>query len=86
MNCYDCATLGLDSRAVAVCVDCGAGMCIDHARVVPRWLTRTMVINREVTVDPPARTIRCATCNAAHHALDDAVAGGRSHASPRPAS
>jgi hypothetical protein len=83
MNCYDCAALGLDSHAVAVCMDCGAGMCIDHGHVEPRWLTRTMVINREVTVEPPARSIRCATCATARQALEGAGVGGRSSASPR---
>ncbi|MDA8355443.1 MAG: DUF2180 family protein [Actinomycetota bacterium] len=59
MNCFDCSTLGLSSDAVAVCADCGAGICPDHARMSPRWLTYTAAINRTVVVEPPARTIRC---------------------------
>ena len=31
MNCYDCATIGHHNPAVAICIDCGAGMCLDHA-------------------------------------------------------
>ena len=54
--------------AVAVCADCGAAVCHDHARVTARWLTRTMVINRVVAVEPPARTIRCGICQAARDA------------------
>ncbi len=65
MNCFDCAALGQPTEAVAVCADCGAAVCLEHARVTARWLTRTMVINRTVAIEPPARTIRCGVCQAA---------------------
>ena len=68
MNCFDCAALGDQAAAVAVCADCGAAVCHDHAHVTARWLTRTMVINRVVAVEPPARTIRCGVCQAARDA------------------
>jgi hypothetical protein len=68
VNCFDCAALGQAANAVAVCADCGAALCHDHAHVTARWLTRTMVINRIVAVDPPARTIRCGVCQAARDA------------------
>ena len=70
MNCFDCAALGGHVGAVAVCADCGAAVCHDHAQVTARWLTRTMVINRVVPVEPPARTIRCTVCQAARDAGD----------------
>ena len=53
MNCFDCAALGDHIDAVAICADCGAAVCHDHAHVTARWLTRTMVINRVVAVEPP---------------------------------
>ena len=61
MNCFDCASLGHSTDAVAVCADCGAALCHDHAHVSAHWLTRTAVINRTVIVEPPARTdpLRC---------------------------
>lgn len=68
MNCFDCAALGAEVPAVGVCVDCGAAVCARHAQVTARWLTRTEVINRVVTVEPPTRTLRCALCQAAHDA------------------
>ena len=68
MNCFDCAALGGHAAAIAICADCGAAVCHDHAHVTARWLTRTMVINRVVAVEPPARTIRCAVCQAARDA------------------
>lgn len=73
MNCFDCAALARPVPAVAVCADCGAAVCADHAHVSPHWLTRTMTINRTVRVGPPARTIRCPVCQAAHAAAPDAA-------------
>ena len=68
MNCYDCAAHGKTTPAIAVCADCGAALCGGHAHVVPRWLTRTLPITREVPVEPPARAIRCTVCQAAREA------------------
>ena len=68
MNCYDCAALGDQVPAVAICADCGAGTCQRHAHLTPRWLTRTAAINRTVAIEPPARTIRCGICQAARDA------------------
>jgi hypothetical protein len=69
MNCYDCATLGQSTAAVAACIDCGAGLCVEHAVIAPRYLTRLAVINRVETVEPPARAMRCEICAAAQEAL-----------------
>ena len=44
MNCFDCAATGITTVAVAVCSDCGAGLCADHVQVEAHWLTRTAVI------------------------------------------
>jgi hypothetical protein len=68
MNCFDCAATGITTAGVAVCSNCGAGLCADHVQVEAHWLTRTAVINRTVVVEPPARTIRCPVCQAAHDA------------------
>jgi hypothetical protein len=72
MHCFDCAALGDATAAVAVCADCGAAVCAAHAHVTPRWLTATMVINRVVAIEPPARTIRCTVCQAARDAAPSA--------------
>ena len=73
MNCFDCAALGSAMVAVAVCADCGAAVCHDHAHVAIRWLTRVEAINRPVRVEPPARSVRCGMCQAAHDAATDTV-------------
>jgi hypothetical protein len=31
MKCYICAKLGKEEDAVAVCIVCGMGLCLDHA-------------------------------------------------------
>ena len=63
MDCFDWRALGNHVDAVAICADGGAAVCHDHAHVTARWLTRAMLINRVVAVDPPrapsaARTVR----------------------------
>ena len=68
MNCLDCASLGRHTPAVGICTDCGAGICADHARLSPHWLTRTAAVNRVVAVEPPARLLRCPVCQSAHDA------------------
>lgn len=68
MNCFDCAALGHDAEAVAVCADCGSGACPDHAHVTPRWLTRALPINRTERVEVPGRIIRCGLCQQAREA------------------
>jgi hypothetical protein len=70
VNCFDRAALGDRVPAVAICADCGAAVCQQHAHVAPRWLTRTAVINRVVAIEPPARTIRCGVCQAACDAAE----------------
>lgn len=68
MNCFDCAAAGITTVAVAVCSNCGAGLCADHVQVEAHWLTRTAVINGSVVVEPTAREIRWPVCQAAHDA------------------
>ncbi len=31
MKCYECAKLGKDEDAVAICVICGMGLCMEHS-------------------------------------------------------
>ena len=68
MNCFDCALAGAVTPALAVCHDCGAAVCADHAVARDHYLTRTATINRDVAVEPPARLVRCVACTEAHHA------------------
>ncbi|MBK5333427.1 MAG: DUF2180 family protein [Ilumatobacteraceae bacterium] len=75
MNCFDCATTGDHNPAVAICIDCGAGECLDHTVVTRHNLNRVRVINRIETVEPAARLIYCKTCATAH----DAVASAGHH-------
>jgi hypothetical protein len=35
MNCFDCAALGDQAEAVAICTDCGAGVCPAHPHLTP---------------------------------------------------
>ena len=79
MNCFDCTLAGVTTPAVALCHDCGAAVCLEHAFVRRHHLTRTATINRIIVVEPPARLVRCATCNAAVVAVDRDAAPRRRH-------
>ena len=82
MNCYDCTTQDHLARpAVGVCHDCGAAVCHTHTVVRAHHLTRITTILREETIEPPARVLRCTTCDAAHAAHHNAKAARRVHAS-----
>ena len=76
MNCFDCAAHDQAEPAVAVCADCGAAVCMQHTHVTPRWLTRTMALNRTVAVEPPARTVRCSVCQVARDAAPASLTVG----------
>lgn len=65
MDCLDCNLAERAVRAVAVCRDCGAGACLDHAVVRQRWLPRTGAMVGSDPVEPPARLLRCLVCDAA---------------------
>ncbi len=65
MNCYDCATHDTAIAAVAICHDCGAGACLDHAITSVHHLTRVIPLGLHVPIEPPARIVRCTTCAAA---------------------
>jgi hypothetical protein len=69
MNCLECALQDRATPAVGLCHDCGAGVCLDHAAISERQLTRIMTIALEVAVEPPARMVRCGKCSAAVNAV-----------------
>ncbi len=60
MNCYDCATQGLEHRSVAVCRRCGAGVCAECVQ------TRDRTLDQHGTVGSPhpgeTRTMLCMSC------------------------
>ena len=68
--CLDCAETGRPyNDVVGVCHECGAAVCLEHAVITKRVLTRPAAIMREDPVDPPARLITCVRC---HEALEAA--------------
>ena len=79
MNCLDCYDDDqLVAPAVAACFDCGAGTCRTHAVIRPRTVNHVGVMGRLDPIDPPARTVRCRTCDAAHVTLHNGPARSRS--------
>ncbi|WP_020501801.1 DUF2180 family protein [Sciscionella marina] len=64
MHCFDCAEQNVDRPAVGTCMDCGAGVCAEHARPERRPVTCRVV--GLTVVDHPARVaariLRCSAC------------------------
>jgi hypothetical protein len=65
----------MSTAAVAICVDCGAGLCVEHAVSTSRRLSRSGANNRVRFVDPAARTVRCSICETAVRAANGQPTG-----------
>ncbi|MDQ0601947.1 LSD1 subclass zinc finger protein [Streptomyces canus] len=66
MHCLDCRTQATTHTAVGICRDCGAAVCEAHARVAVNEARRPSMLS--TPYQPPARTVRCATCATARAA------------------
>jgi hypothetical protein len=77
MNCFDCNLSGDTTPAIAVCHDCGAGVCPDHAISGQHTLTAVRATNWQTPVDPSQRRIWCQTCAAAINAANELSAARR---------
>nr|WP_024127042.1 DUF2180 family protein [Streptomyces sp. F8]AHE39763.1 Hypothetical protein pFRL5_100c [Streptomyces sp. F8] len=65
MHCYDCQTTHHGPvPAVAVCRQCGAAVCADHARTAQETLHRAVGMGVS-TLPKAARRITCTTCRTA---------------------
>ena len=62
MNCLECTAMMRAAYtvrgAIGCCVDCGAGICLDHARILARAAQPVGVVPRS----RGARRVMCATC------------------------
>jgi hypothetical protein len=68
MNCLECSlspSVGLPMTATATCAHCGAGVCLDHARLV---IPGRPPIGRVPQSRVGERRIVCTTCYAGSHA------------------
>ncbi|MGY1439249.1 DUF2180 family protein [Streptomyces reniochalinae] len=62
MHCYDCFKEGTENTAVAVCVDCGAGVCTRHLHDEPEPVRRSSATGR-VWSPHDARRMVCLVCH-----------------------
>lgn len=84
MNCVECARGDqLAAPAIAVCVQCGAGVCDRHSVERTVQLIRIEALGREVPVEPTARALRCGRCDAAVRATDPVRRSRRSRTRSR---
>jgi hypothetical protein len=70
MNCYVCKKTGKDEAAVAVCIVCGMGLCLDHTvrEALPVYanVNAGMAASRQKLPETLPR-ILCAECHRALH-------------------
>jgi uncharacterized protein DUF2180 len=63
MKCLDCAMAGVVSEASAACVDCGAGVCLDHLFIGRRrHAFRSSVGFGTAGEERWSRAVRCGEC------------------------
>lgn len=65
MNCLDCEQNGVHQTAVALCHNCSAALCLEHAEVLPKHLEMHVPVGKTVELPVRARVILCQTCHAA---------------------
>ncbi|MFE0632660.1 DUF2180 family protein [Streptomyces sp. NPDC058864] len=64
MDCFDCAQGSRRTTAIAVCHQCGAGLCEAHAHVGTVVIERLATMGK-TTSQQPAREIACRPCHEA---------------------
>ncbi|MCW5962535.1 MAG: DUF2180 family protein [Bryobacterales bacterium] len=65
MNCMDCAEKKETRPAVAICHNCSAGLCREHALVLPHSVEQHSPICKTESADLLARRVFCDTCRRA---------------------
>jgi hypothetical protein len=65
MYCMECANSEVDKVAVALCHCCSAGLCLEHAVVMPKRLERMTPLCKVEELPIPARAILCHECRTA---------------------
>lgn len=65
MNCLECESQGIQRTAVALCHNCSAALCLEHALVLPKHLEVSLPVCKTVTLPIPAQIILCRICHAA---------------------
>jgi hypothetical protein len=65
MLCMECAELGERHEAIGICHSCSAGLCLDHAVVVPKPLEHLTPLCGSEELPLSARTVFCRICKAA---------------------
>ncbi len=68
LKCYICAKSGKDTDAVAVCIVCGMGVCMEHAR---REETPVWKGDYPVRLEKDIENIRRILCPPCHEALKE---------------
>ena len=72
MICYECQSRGETRDAVALCHQCSATLCAEHALVLSDPVTAQYPVCKTVTLPLRARLFLCSTCRKAmRQTIDD---------------
>ena len=68
MKCYICAKMGKDTDAVAACIVCGMGVCMEHAiyEETPIWKG-----DYPVRIEADVEKLKRVLCQPCHEALKE---------------
>ncbi|MFI8848725.1 DUF2180 family protein [Streptomyces sp. NPDC053499] len=75
MRCYDCYREGIETSAVAVCIECHAGVCPRHLHPESEPVRRSTSTGR-VWSARESRRMYCSVCHASLQQDDPADPGG----------
>lgn len=65
MNCMECEQAGIHRAAIALCHNCSAALCLEHAKILPKHFEMFVPLCKAVPLPIPAQVILCHTCQAA---------------------
>jgi len=65
MNCMECERKSVHRTAIALCHNCSAALCVEHAEVVPKSIEMQVPVCKIVALPIAARLVLCGTCRRA---------------------
>ncbi|MEV0966706.1 MULTISPECIES: DUF2180 family protein [unclassified Streptomyces] len=78
MDCHECRSRKLRTTAVAVCRECGVGLCGEHLYLGIQTVHGDAGL-RKTTGGIPARCVLCSVCRRAEHGVWRAPQATRQH-------
>jgi hypothetical protein len=65
MNCLECEQAGTHRTAIALCHNCSAALCLEHAKILAKNVEMIVPLFKTVPLPIQAQVIFCRTCHTA---------------------